>query len=343
MSIPFIQFKLAHLFYITAVLASSVSVFGSIVGWFIGGSIILFWGCYGELRKRHAPITSAVVRDWLTIGLVLIVMTSFFLPLASGGATIDSQRGDSRLYPIQYAIKSYCAMYGAMPPRVVCDSSGQPLHSWRALLLPYFGVMNYRMDEPWDSAHNLGVVEEHRLLLSLSDEGLNSILAVYGEDTAWSKENAIGFGQALGVDGEVPAVICLVVSENHQVGWAEPRDLPIERLDELLVKPHTVNSEDWDDGFFTQQFYGRSYGTAVVGEGGRFRFDEPDYYRRLTQLSKVNDASDQFNEQRAKELHRRRFRHDNVIRLFFLMGIAVLPRFVLFYHSRGDIGRHESR
>ncbi len=47
-----------------------------------------------------------------------------------------------------------------LPPAVLCDQQGRPLHSWRVLILPYLEggaalYKQFRLNEPWDSPHNL--------------------------------------------------------------------------------------------------------------------------------------------------------------------------------------------
>jgi hypothetical protein len=57
---------------------------------------------------------------------------------------------------------SYADEHGRLPPAVVYGPDGQPLHSWRVLLLPYIEqddlYRQFRLDEPWDSPHNIALV-----------------------------------------------------------------------------------------------------------------------------------------------------------------------------------------
>ena len=54
-------------------------------------------------------------------------------------------------------MQNYYADYGCFPPAYLADAKGRPLHSWRALLLPYLDpplAAQYRFDEPWDGPNN---------------------------------------------------------------------------------------------------------------------------------------------------------------------------------------------
>ncbi|MCL2711649.1 MAG: DUF1559 domain-containing protein [Planctomycetaceae bacterium] len=66
---------------------------------------------------------------------------------------------------IGVALQNYHDHHGSFPPAYTVDAEGNPLHSWRILILPYFapGVIEQkwkdiydqiRFDEPWDSEHN---------------------------------------------------------------------------------------------------------------------------------------------------------------------------------------------
>src|SRR5262249_23416572 len=63
---------------------------------------------------------------------------------------------------------TYHDAHDSLPPPAVYDRDGQPLLSWRVLILPYieqrelFG--EFKLDEPWDSPHNLALLPKMPLL-----------------------------------------------------------------------------------------------------------------------------------------------------------------------------------
>jgi hypothetical protein len=77
------------------------------------------------------------------------------------------ERSQDNLRQLAQAMLRYNDEHGRLPPAVVFDKEGQPLHSWRVLILPYLGkkalYYQFRLDEPWDSAHN------RRLLAAIPD------------------------------------------------------------------------------------------------------------------------------------------------------------------------------
>lgn len=61
------------------------------------------------------------------------------------------------------ALQNYHDTHGRFPPAAVCDESGKPLYSWRVMILPWIEqdalFKEFHLDEPWDSPHNIQLVE----------------------------------------------------------------------------------------------------------------------------------------------------------------------------------------
>ena len=68
---------------------------------------------------------------------------------------------------IELAMHNYADANGQFPPAYTVDENGNPLHSWRTLLLPYIEQNQIydqlKLDEPWDSPHNLPILEGLRM------------------------------------------------------------------------------------------------------------------------------------------------------------------------------------
>lgn len=56
------------------------------------------------------------------------------------------------------AVLDYEADHGTFPPAYLADEDGQPIHSWRVLILPYLDRQDlydeYDFDEPWNGPNN---------------------------------------------------------------------------------------------------------------------------------------------------------------------------------------------
>ncbi len=115
---------------------------------------------------REEPISHRSERCWrsflaesvlATVGMALVVAISS-LAFRNVQESAMRTRSADNLRRIAAALQSYQNDEGRLPPAVVYDEEGHPLHSWRVLLLPYLREeqlhRRFRFREPWDSPHN---------------------------------------------------------------------------------------------------------------------------------------------------------------------------------------------
>jgi hypothetical protein len=129
-------------------------------------------------------------------------------------------------------------MYGRLPPAVKHGNDGQPLYSWRVLLLPFLEQQNlfsqFNLDEPWDSSHNKPLLEKipkcYMLWRGRKDvAGMTHYQVFVGPGTAFERDD---FPDTL-----------LVVEAAKPVPWTKPVDLvyvpdePLPALGGLFQKP----------------------------------------------------------------------------------------------------------
>ena len=177
----------------------------------------------------------------IAIGLLVAVAGVAWLTGRIDEARRSARQGDCimHLKQISLALLNYQDRYGSLPPAVVADASGKPLHSWRVLILPFLDgddvYARYDFREPWNGPNNSRLQAE--LPASFADRfhcpdgrsrrPLTNYFAVIGPKTLWP-------GTACGViDGRMKGgapedlVIELPDSEVH---WMEPRDVSVEEV-----------------------------------------------------------------------------------------------------------------
>jgi hypothetical protein len=143
---------------------------------------------------------------------------------------------------VSYALQNYRTVHGRFPPAVSYGKDGQSLHSWRVHLLPFLEqdalYRQLRLDEAWDSPHNLPLLKEtpkcyRPALEGAQPPGTTHFVAFVGPGTSLEK------GQT--PENETNAI--LVVEASEPVPWAKPVDLtyepdkPIPSLGTGRVKP----------------------------------------------------------------------------------------------------------
>ncbi len=102
-----------------------------------------------------------------------------------------------QLKSLALALRNYCDDYGELPPACIRSRDGQPLYSWRVLILPYCEkddfYRRYDFSQPWNSPQNLALSESHpdiaKLFQCPSDPGRfhnwTSYVAIVGNGTLW--------------------------------------------------------------------------------------------------------------------------------------------------------------
>lgn len=140
---------------------------------------------------------------------------------------------------VSTALQVFATSREALPPAYVADANGQPLHSWRVLLLPYIEAQvqfdQYDLDEPWSGPNNSKLASSIPDIYRCEDEydaddpsPWTSFVAVVGEQTLWP-------GAEPGDLSHIPdgATNSLLLAEVHDSGihWMEPRDLNLDDMD----------------------------------------------------------------------------------------------------------------
>src|SRR4051794_16882060 len=133
---PAFQFTLRHLFALTA----AVCLIAAAYSWFGPVAIV----AVVALAFVGALITGIAQSRPVLAGELLVLVGI----LCVAAAWLASTRGDARgaarrmqcqnnLKQLALAIHLYHDDLGCFPPPYIADSRGNPMHSWRVLLLPY--------------------------------------------------------------------------------------------------------------------------------------------------------------------------------------------------------------
>jgi uncharacterized protein DUF1559 len=131
-----------------------------------------------------------------------------------------------RLRRISLAMLLFACDHGTLPPAYSTDRDGDPLHSWRVLLLPYLGQQELydkiRLDEPWDSERNRQFHDKAVAFYECPSAGLSpgetTYSVVVGPDTGFQP----GEGKRLTDFGAGSAGLALVVEQSVPSCWMDP-------------------------------------------------------------------------------------------------------------------------
>ena len=133
------------------------------------------------------------------------------------------------------AIYNYQDTHGILPPHAIYGKSGRPLISWRVLILPFVEqeelYKKFRLDESWDSPHNLALLSEMPRIYGRYDERTTT------EPYTTFYQVFVGSGAAFeGAEGmklardfpDGTSNTILIVEAGDAVPWTKPEDLPYE-------------------------------------------------------------------------------------------------------------------
>ena len=151
----------------------------------------------------------------------------------------------NRLRQIILAMHNYHDAKGSFPPAYSVDDNGNPLLSWRVLILPFLGqnphYSEFKQDEAWDSERNKRASATIPFIFSGGMENKTRFQIVSGAGTFG--EEGIDFPKI--ADGTSNTIAVVETNSDNAVIWSKPDDLAFKELE--IVKSLI---EEGEDGFW---------------------------------------------------------------------------------------------
>jgi type II secretory pathway pseudopilin PulG len=182
-------------------------------------------------------IAAIVIGVVLVVGVCVIGVPVALIVPAIGAAREAARRTacQNNLRQIALALHTYHDINGTLPPAYTVDPvTGQKMHSWRVLILPYLEQQHiydqYDFTQPWDSPANQRLVAMMPAVYGCPSEdddpagaGLTHYQVIVGANTPFNGSQAMGLSTLTSQDGT--ANTFLVVEAQAPVNWLEPADL----------------------------------------------------------------------------------------------------------------------
>ena len=142
-----------------------------------------------------------------------------------------------RFKQIGLAIHNFESTYKVLPPtKEGRDADGKSILSWRVHILPFLGQMElysqFRLKEPWNSEHNLKLLDKMPDVYKSFPSGLDSFsdlktgyttfLAPVGDDTIFGGTKPVKFGDIK--DGSSNTIWLVEVKTEFAKPWTAPED-----------------------------------------------------------------------------------------------------------------------
>ncbi len=200
-------------------------------------------------QSKKSTIKRRIVGWGLSL-LVIGILVSMLSPL-NRGVRPAARRTDcmNKIRQLVLALHNYEAKNGHFPPAYIADEDGNPMHSWRVLILPYLEQQDlferYSMEEPWDGPNNRLLANELDAIFRCpshyspkNETNYTSYCLVTGEGTLFDADRTRESSDFR--DGSSNTAI--LVEVNHgDIQWMEPRDLTIEEALNVFERASTDN------------------------------------------------------------------------------------------------------
>jgi prepilin-type processing-associated H-X9-DG protein len=186
-------------------------------------------------KKSNTGLTIAIVLAVAAVPVLLIcmgVLVGLLLPAVQASREAARRmQCTNNLKQIALAMHNYESMYRRLPPAYTTDENGQPLHSWRTLILPFIEQQalydSIDLSKPWDDPVNqqaaATVVHAYRCP-SAPGEASNTTeyQVVVDPRSLFPGAESATFGSA--IDGLSNTVMVVETPESLAVPWMSPHD-----------------------------------------------------------------------------------------------------------------------
>jgi hypothetical protein len=180
-----------------------------------------------------AALQPLAAGDRLTLKLDHEQMTKFIQPLVAKNLLDEDRKAVSdKLSKIAKAMHLYHDYKKAYPTPANYDTQGMPLLSWRVHLLPHLNLdalyAQFKLDEPWDSAHNKKLIAKIPVVYQDSHgkgaaEGKTPFLVPIGPATAFPGGKGMKMPNDFS-DGTSQTALVFQVADDHMAIWTKPED-----------------------------------------------------------------------------------------------------------------------
>lgn len=215
---------------------------------------------------------------------VLAMLVALVLPARRGSREAARRtQCSNNLKQIALALQLYVDTHGALPPAYTVDASGNRLHSWRTLILPYLQLQDLydRIDltKPWDHPANREVFQtELHTYRCPSAPGAASQTVYFAAVGSNRCIHPTESRKLTEITDRHDLTVMLVEGDPDQaVHWMSPYDIGEE---EILSSPAAEQSP---------HLLGRHFATV---SGGTFFLPANVEMRRLTALLSIDGGDD---------------------------------------------------
>ena len=175
------------------------------------------------------------------------IMVGLLLPAVQAAREAARRmQASNNLKQVGLAIHNYHSAYNKLPGAIT-DDNGKPLLSWRVAILPFLEQQalyeQFHLDEPWDSEHNIKLVEQMPMtyvdpsLATYLRPGMTVFRLNSGKDLMFEEGKELRFRDCL--DGLSNTIMAYEADyKSEAVTWTKPERILLDRDNPLPQTGH---------------------------------------------------------------------------------------------------------
>lgn len=187
------------------------------------------------LAPRQVGSRLIIEVDELRSASLVGTMTGLLLPaIQSARQAARRMQSSNNLKQLGLAMHNFASAYRTLPATAGVDDDGEPMLSWRVAILPFIEQSalyeRFNLDEPWDSEHNLALLEEmpdvFRNPKKKTQAGYTVYQAPVGDETLLRRTEPSRFAEI--TDGTSNTIMLVETSPEAAVPWTAPQDFDVD-------------------------------------------------------------------------------------------------------------------
>jgi prepilin-type processing-associated H-X9-DG protein len=226
-----------------AIFSLVLSLLSYVCLWVVGGLIGAILGVMalaqissseGRLSGRGLAIAGIVlgVINFVMIGPLLILGGLLLPAVQKVRAAANKMLDATNMRQIGIAMHHYHNERNQLPTQAIMSPDGKPLLSWRVALLPYLEqndlYRQFHLDEPWDSPHNMTLLERmpkcYQNPARRADQpGYTYYQVFVGRNAAFDPSGKITLAVLTVQDGA--STTAMLAEASTAVPWTKPEDI----------------------------------------------------------------------------------------------------------------------
>jgi hypothetical protein len=207
--------------------------------WWVLGAVVLLAAAAtgpGAMNAAAPPEQPKALPAEETVEPAIDSKKAAFNPILVVADARNRTASQNNLKEIALGFHIYASKHDSSLPNDVLGKDGKPLLSWRVVLLPHIGEKKlyeqFRLYEPWDSKHNLPLVEKMPKVYAcprakLKNKGYTVYQVFAGPGAVYVKGRAPAYGIATIPDGTSNTILAVECSQ--AVPWTKPADIAYDR------------------------------------------------------------------------------------------------------------------